>query len=56
MIGVGKSTCISGGDAYVEIRDNKVIVATYAFTIEIEVEKVRNIKLLKGNEAWLKEC
>ncbi|MEM1693828.1 MAG: hypothetical protein QXL19_05850 [Ignisphaera sp.] len=43
--------CISAEDCVVEIReeDGKIIITTWAWTIEIEVEKVKDIKVIKGN-------
>lgn len=50
------SKCVSSSDAYVEVRENKVIVVTYAFTLEVEVEKVKDARLVRGSWVWLSEC
>ncbi|MEM4818871.1 MAG: hypothetical protein QW448_09080 [Thermofilaceae archaeon] len=40
--------CIASSDCVVEVQEKKVIVSTWAWTLEIEVEKVKGVKVVRG--------
>lgn len=48
--------CVCSNDVCVDVKGDRVLVATYAFTLEVEVDKVKDVKVVRGNPAWLKEC
>ena len=52
-----RAKCISAEDCVVEIReeDSKIIITTWAWTIEIEVEKVKDVRIVKGNANVVRE-
>lgn len=47
--------CVTAADCFVEVRDDRVIVSTWAWTIEIEVEKVKDVRIVKGNANVVRE-
>lgn len=47
--------CVTAADCFVEVRDDRVIVSTWEWTIEIDVEKVKDVRIIKGKEHVVRE-
>ncbi|MEM1710569.1 MAG: hypothetical protein QW820_06735 [Sulfolobales archaeon] len=47
--------CITATDCAVEVREDRIIIMTWAWTLEIEVEKVKDVKVVKGDANVVRE-
>jgi len=48
MSGSDLVKCITSPDCVVELRDDKIIILTWAWIVEVDVERVKDLRVVRG--------